>query len=144
PTCLWGRREMSGMAWAGPTWKGVARRSSRALSAPNRRRRSFVQLVIAFSFTASISIVMPSLTPATASGGPAELMLASAAPAADAPAPIALTADELAAAVEQASAEWLTVQPDADFGNVATTIADLPGLELGATQPGAAPGAFDL
>ncbi len=68
-------------------------------------------------------------------GGPGvhrDLLVAASAPAEPVGPEAALSQSQLAAAVAQAKSDWAAVRPSADLSAVSVSIADLPGLELGA------------
>ena len=60
-------------------------------------------------------------------------LLASAAPAADAPTATAITWTDLGQVISTAQAQWLAARPTADFTSVSFSIADLGGSLLGVT-----------
>ncbi len=94
-----------------------------------------ISVLLSFGFAVS-AIVAPSPR-ATAEGSNytfgGDYMTASAAPSADAAAATGLDDATLDGAVAQATAEWLAIDPAADFTTTTVVVADLAGLALGLT-----------
>jgi hypothetical protein len=89
-------------------------------------------IVLAFFAGAALAPNPDSL--AVREAGRTAALLAAEAPAADAPEPVLLTADDLADAVTAATAEWLAIEPEADLSAVTVEWAELPDLMLGRTD----------
>ena len=81
--------------------------------------------------------VAPTSAVSLAAADQRDFMTAAAAPPDGSPEPAALTDEELATAVAQASAEWAAAVPGTDLSTVSATIVDLPDLGLGAELDGA-------
>ncbi len=100
------------------------------------RSSKVVALAIAFLFFAGAAVA-PTSAVSVAAANSEQFMTAATAPPDGTPEPIALTDEELAETVAQASSEWTALVPTADLSTVTATIADLPELGLGAELDGA-------
>ena len=114
----------------------LRRQPSLSSRGPLGRSSKIVALAMVFGFFAGTAVA-PTSAVSAAAASQREFMTAAAAPPDGSPEPAALTDEQLAAAIAQASAEWAAAVPGSDLSTVSATIVDLPDLALGAELDGA-------